>query len=252
MNLIIAIALILCMLAAYEFGRRQGLKYQAEDEGRPPKGIGASEGAVFTILGLLMAFTFYGAESRFDARRHQITAEANAIETAYLRLDLLPADAQPALRTELRRYLELRAALYSDADGSEYRARMVETAALQSSIWTAARAAALRPDAKPSAATVLLPALNEMNDITTVRHASRLDHPPKSIHLMLGMISLVASMLAGFDSAQSRRRSWLHILAFCTVIGLTTYVIIDLEYPRHGLIQLNDPDNALTELQAEM
>jgi hypothetical protein len=35
---------------------------------------------------------------RFDQRRDQIVTEANAIGTAYQRLDLLPADAQPELR----------------------------------------------------------------------------------------------------------------------------------------------------------
>jgi len=50
------------------------------------------------LLGLLLAFTFSGASSRFDARRHLIIEETNAIGTAYLRLGMLPAAAQPALR----------------------------------------------------------------------------------------------------------------------------------------------------------
>ena len=60
------------------------------------KGSGAAEAAVFGLLGLLIAFTFSGAASRFEDRRHLITEEANAIGTAYLRIDLLPGDAQPA------------------------------------------------------------------------------------------------------------------------------------------------------------
>ena len=38
--------------------------------------------------------------------------ETNAIGTAYLRLDLLPADAQPPLRDAFRRYLDSRLAAY--------------------------------------------------------------------------------------------------------------------------------------------
>ncbi len=53
---------------------------------------------MFALLGLLVAFTFSGAASRFEDRRHLISEEANAIGTAYLRLDLLPSDAQPPLR----------------------------------------------------------------------------------------------------------------------------------------------------------
>ena len=51
--------------------------------------------ATLALLGLLIAFTFSGAASRFDARRDLIVTETNAIGTAWLRLDLLPA-AQPA------------------------------------------------------------------------------------------------------------------------------------------------------------
>jgi len=44
------------------------------------------------VLGLLIAFTFSGANRRFDARRQLIVEETNNIGTAYLRLDVLPAD----------------------------------------------------------------------------------------------------------------------------------------------------------------
>jgi hypothetical protein len=63
-------------------------------------------------MGLLIAFTFYGAETRFETRRSLIVDEANAIATAYLRLDLLPEDAQPELRENFREYVKSRLAIY--------------------------------------------------------------------------------------------------------------------------------------------
>lgn len=45
---------------------------------------------------------------RFDTRRHLIVEETNAIGTAYLRLDLLPSDAQAKLRNNFREYVESR------------------------------------------------------------------------------------------------------------------------------------------------
>ena len=41
------------------------------------------------MMGLLLAFTFTGAASRFDQRRELIVQETNSIGTAWLRLDLL-------------------------------------------------------------------------------------------------------------------------------------------------------------------
>ena len=47
-----------------------------------------------------------------QARRVMTADEANAIGTAHLRLDLLSADAQPALREKFRRYTQARLAVY--------------------------------------------------------------------------------------------------------------------------------------------
>ena len=99
---LLAIAgLFLGMLLMCEVGRRIGIRSLSKYPDGLAKGTGAAEAAVFGLLGLLIAFTFSGAATRFEARRHLIVAEANTISTAYLRVDLLPADAG-----ERRRVLE--------------------------------------------------------------------------------------------------------------------------------------------------
>src|SRR5262245_22835515 len=86
------------MLVCLELGRRLGVRRLERDPQGALAGLGAVEGAVFGLYGLLIAFTFSGAPARFDARRQLIAEEANAIGTAYLRIDLLAAESQPALR----------------------------------------------------------------------------------------------------------------------------------------------------------
>src|SRR5678816_3372464 len=92
------------MLACGEIGRRIGSLRVARDPEGLAKGTGAAEAAVFGLLGLLIAFTFSGAASRFEERRHLVTQEANAIGLSLIRIDLLPDDAQPELRRLFRRY----------------------------------------------------------------------------------------------------------------------------------------------------
>src|SRR5258705_11800705 len=97
-----AVVLLLCLLIAMvlflELGRRIGIRRIAVDAEGVKEGSGAVEAAVFGLLGLLLAFTFSGAAERFDTRRHLIVEGANAIGTAYLGMDLLPAEEQPPLR----------------------------------------------------------------------------------------------------------------------------------------------------------
>jgi hypothetical protein len=58
------------MLVLLEVGRRLGLRRIVPDSDVARSGFGVVEGAIFALMGLLIAFTFSGAASRFDMRRH--------------------------------------------------------------------------------------------------------------------------------------------------------------------------------------
>jgi hypothetical protein len=75
---LLALGLLLGMLALLELGRRIGTRRLAQDAEGARAGIGAVEGAIFGLLGLLIAFTFSGAASRFDSRRQLVVEETNA------------------------------------------------------------------------------------------------------------------------------------------------------------------------------
>ena len=59
---------------------------------------------------------------------------------------------------------------------------------------------------------LLLPALNAMFDITTTRTEAMKNHPPSIIFAMIGVLSLAASLLAGYGMAGGKLRSWVHIV----------------------------------------
>jgi hypothetical protein len=178
--------LFLGILLFLEIGRRIAVRRMKEDSGAAGEGVGAVDGAVFALLGLLIAFTFSGASSRFDTRRQLIVEETNNIGTAYLRLDLLPADAQPALRESFRRYLDARIEVYRKLpDMVAAKQELAKANELQQQIWWQAVAAS-RTEGAPSAAPILLlPALNAMIDITTTRTMATLMHPPAVVFVML-------------------------------------------------------------------
>ena len=164
-----AVGLFLGMLAILEVGRRKGMKRLAADPDATRAGTGAVDGAVFALFGLLIAFTFSGAASRFDARRQLIVEEANDIGTAYLRIDLLPADAQPTLRESFRRYLDSRLDTYRkmpDVDAAMQ--EMAKSTKLQDEIWTRS-VAACRARRRPGHHVV--------GRVRSQRHDRYHDHP---------------------------------------------------------------------------
>ena len=66
-----AAELFVGILILFELGRRVGSRRIKEDA-EALSGIGSIESAVLGLLGLLLAFTFYGAAERFDKRRELI------------------------------------------------------------------------------------------------------------------------------------------------------------------------------------
>jgi hypothetical protein len=249
---LIAFGLFLGMLLLVEFGRRMGIRRMAKDPEGARAGIGAVEGAVFGLLGLLIAFTFSGAAIRFDSRRQLIVEETNAIGTAYLRIDLLPPDEQPALRESFRRYVDSRLAVYSKLPDLEAaKAEYAHSAVLLNEIWPRA-VAACHAGASPQAMMLFLTALNQMIDLMTTQTMAHQTHPPEIIFIMLALLALVGSLLAGYGMAGGKTHSWIHIFGFAAVMAVTVFVILDIEYPRLGLIRIDAFDQALVDLRQSM
>jgi hypothetical protein len=250
MGSLVAVGLFVVMMLSVEVGRRVGRQRYATDKDSFADGLGAAEGAIFALLGLLIAFTFSGAASRFEERRHLITQEANDIGTAWLRIDLLPPADQPAMRDLFRRYTDLRIAAYERVrDEASTVAKSAAAQRLQGEIWQLAVAGVRKPEASPGAAQVLLPSLNAMFDIVTTRNTATRNHPPLAIYLLLGVLCAVGSMLFGYSIGPSRNPNWTHRLAFAGIMALAIYVILDLEFPRRGLIRIDGEDQVLVDLR---
>jgi hypothetical protein len=252
----IALLTILGMIAGtlgmLEAGRLIGRRQMERDPESAKASTGAIDGAIFGLLGLLIAFTFSGAAARFDERRALIVEEANCIGTAWLRLDMLPAAAQPPLREKSRQYLDARLSAFRKIpDLAAANAEFKRASALQTEIWTQA-VGACRDSGSQPATMLLLPALNQMFDIATSRTAGVQMHPPTIIYIMLGLLLLAASLLAGVGLSLGRVRSWFHGMAFVLVMTLTVYVIIDFEFPRVGLIRIHGFEQALVDLRQDM
>ena len=248
--LLIALGLFLGMVVLLEVGRRIGIHRRQKDPEGAREGVGAAEGAVFALLGLLIAFTFSGAATRFDQRRSLIVEEANAIGTAYLRVDLVAPDLQPALRDSFRRYLAARLDVYRKIpDMVAVEAALAEMTRLQKDIWGQAVAASRAPGSHPNVTMLLLPALNAMIDITTTRSMATRVHPPAIIFVLLVLLALAAALLAGHGMSTAKTRSWTHVVVFAAAMAVSVYVILDIEYPRLGLIRVDAFDEALEDLR---
>jgi hypothetical protein len=239
------------ILAAIEVGYRTGLRRRARKPDLIRGESKAIETAVFGLMALLIAFIFAGAAVRFDNRRLLIAQEANAIETAYLRLDLLPPESQRALREDFRAYLTGRLAVTRDIpDMKAVNADLEKSAILQRKVWKEAVEATR--GSGTATQTLVLSAMNEMIDISTVRTGGMITHLPFLILTLLLVTILLSSFLTGYSISAYGTRDWLSAIIFAIAVSCATYVTLDYEYPRVGLIRTDAADQMLIQALERM
>jgi hypothetical protein len=249
---ILALGLFVALMVAQILGRWLGARRLAHLGKEETAGQGAVQGAVFALLGLLIAFTFTAAASRFDQRRDLMVQQINAISTAWLRLDLLPAADRTPIRAGLRDYVDgLREAVKLSKEPERFIATVARLRALEGEIWGQA-AEAVNRDGRPQVATLVLPPLNESFDLSTTRLAASRAHVQTGIVALLVGLAVLAGLLAGHGQATTRRPDLMHMLIFAALLSLTLYFIMDFGYPRLGMITLDASDQLFAELRAGM
>ncbi len=232
----------------YRMGKRRLKKYP---EGKS-EGSGAVESSIFGILGLILAFTFTGTLTRYENRTNLVLKEANAIGTAYLRLDLLPKNDRDKLRPLYREYLQSRINLFENYENrplsdSYFRQGLK----LQAQIWGIANAAVLL-DKNPGIMTLVLSSTNDVIDVANERLQANRTHPPIIVYILLFILALASAFLVGQSMSVNQRRPLLYMVVFCVTISAITYIILDLEYPRLGLIKIHLGDKVLVETLENM
>ncbi len=210
-------------LAATRFGRPD------EDERRD---FDLVRGATLTLLGLIIGFSFSMAVSRYDQRKNYEEAEANAIGTEYVRVDLLLAEDAAQARPLLRQYLERRIAFYTATDSRELARLDQETTKLEMQLWSTILRSA---DAKPTPITAL--AVAGMNDVLNSQgytQAAWWNRIPASAWALMGLIAVASNFMVGYGA---RRRS-LFVFALPVVVSFAFLLIADIDSPRGGLIRV--------------
>ena len=250
--IIAAVVIFGGMLAFQEIGWRYGRIPRVAAEHAKREGSGLMDNAVFGLLGLLIGFTFNGATSRFDHRRQLIGKEVNSIGTAWQRIDALPAHLQDSVRVPFRRYVDALVASYQERSwGPEVHLEPPDVARAQDETWSQAVQACMTKEGDP-ARMLLLPGLNEMFGAVEEERFARRIHPPMLIFIILTLTALASAFLAGFAILNGDSRDWIHRIGVAVVISLAIYVILEMEFPRLGLIRVSAADQALVDLRATM
>lgn len=246
MELGIACALLAGLSVALEVGFRLGRRSVRAHEAPSSGQVGAIQGATLGLLGLLLGFSFAGAAARFLERQDLIVQESNAIGTAFLRADLIAdpfrADLKSALAEYVRHRLELSPSIRRGLAPEVHQ----QVAEFHDRIWKAASAGS---SARPETVEVVLPPVNEVIDLHTCRVAAGRKHLPSPVMALLVVCSVLAIGVIGYGCGMSNRRCLIMTGSLAVLIAATLWIIIDLDHPRAGWIQLSDAPLAELKLK---
>lgn len=192
-------------------------------------------GATLTLLGLLIGFSFSMATARYDQRMSLEEAEANAIGTAYVRVDLLGTDDGARLKELLRSYTRLRVQEYTTRDPGSLAAIEARAAAAQGTLWSVARDSALRSPTPLAALSVA--SINDVLNAQGNAQAAWWNRIPLAAWALLVAVSAIACGLVGYAShAGGRLRPMLLLLP--VVVSTALFLIADIDSPRGGVIRV--------------
>ena len=213
--------------------RRRPLKDNERDD------FGVIQAATLTLLALIIGFSFSMAISRYDLRKTYEEAEANAIGTEWVRAGLLPAPDAAKVRSQLRRYTDLRIAFYRTRDEQELQQINNDTSNLQNEMWAAVQTPAL---SQPTPVMAL--AVSGMNDVLNSQgytQAAWWNRIPTSAWGLLIITAICCHVLVGYG-ARGEKMSASLLIVLPLVISISFLLIADIDAPRRGLIRVK-PQN---------
>jgi cbb3-type cytochrome oxidase subunit 3 len=243
----IALAIFFLVIIFYMAGHHFRKRKIAKNPEHAKIELGTINGILMGMLGLLLAFTFGMSNSRFDKRRDVVIEEANDIGTAVLRADLYPDSIRNLLRENFSNYVEARIAFYqAGVKEDEIVKYYLQADNISKILWNIVSA-----DAKTNSTVVrtgqMIPALNAMIDITTTRRAAGESTIPDSIMYFLFFLCLCSSFLIGYDN--KGKTDWTVVLGFSVILSIIILLIVDLDRPRSGFINMDTPNQKIIELR---
>lgn len=236
---LIVLAIFILLLVATEIGFRRGRVIAADLSDTAKSQLSTLQAAVIGLLALLLAFSFAMSESRFEIRQRLVVDEADAIGTASLRSRLLPEPYNSEVAKLLRQYLDTRIAYREAAtDTVEVNDAIARAKTEQRELWSEAVTAVKTNPSSPLYA-LFISSLNDAFDLEAKRTAARENHVPAIVFYLLFFVGAVSMLLVGLGAGVGNRRHLAFTASVSILICLVILVIIDLDRPRRGLIEVS-------------
>jgi len=239
-SIVITMVLFGLIVVMNEVGFRAGRYVQGNTDTEIKALTGSIQASVLGLLALLLGFTFNMSMQRYDARSMALIDEVNSIGTAMLRMELIPERFHQPASDAFDEYIEQRVAVgqVDLTEREERRGYNQRIAELQGELWALATAAA-EEDPRPITTGAFSTALTQLIDAQGKRHALLQMHVPEVVLILLFIVFIASGGILGYSAGLSGKRVIGPITLVALLISLIVFIIIDLDRPKRGLIQVD-------------
>jgi ABC-type nitrate/sulfonate/bicarbonate transport system substrate-binding protein len=234
-------AMVALAMLAIEIGFLLGKRNRGRVRDEQVTPISTVVGAVLAMMAFVIAFTFGSANTRFDARKAALLDDVTAIQTAYLRANLIPEPQRTTVRSLLRDYVQARAGIvYAYGQPETLRLVQQRAKASQELMWSHVEALAEK-QGETKAYVLFTRSLNDVFNLHTKRVVLGAYYRiPPAMWLALIFASGVAMFAVGFQfGIGGNQRIHAAQLALAITFALVMVLAFDLDRAGEGLVAVN-------------
>lgn len=226
-----ALGMFALLVTAFAIGRRLGKRHPDEH----PQ-LGVVQGATLGMMGLLLGFSFSGAMTRMAGREELLVRHANALGTMHLRTQLAGAQRE-SMQTTVREYASVVLQAFDRPGTEAAKAAQARLTDLEARLWSDVT---MQATAQPAQAMLFVPVANELIDVRAARIAATQRHLPALVLAVLLVCASLSVGTIGYGMAGGRKSLIPPAIALIGLMAAVLWVVIDLDYPRYGLIHISD------------
>jgi Protein of unknown function (DUF4239) len=197
------------------------------------------------LLSLLLGFSLPMAVPHYEQRRQLMVGEANAIETADQRAEMLPEPFRSKILQLMREYVDARIEFGRNADGPELqvsidRAKHIQNEMVEQSVMLVQQS--------PNVVTpIFVQSLGTLEELREQRIAADERRIPEEIWLVLGLMAVLTCFVVGFGM---RRRLLLAMFAVPLMVAIVLSLVSELDNPRTGFVRVGQ--ESMERLQLDL
>lgn len=201
--------------------------------------------SIMGLLALILGFSFSMAVTRFEKRRELAVQEANAISTAYFRVQALKEIQGINVKDLYKTYVDRRIATY---ESNNWDQSIQDTFQLEKKIKDHFLEVSKNERGALESAYVM--SMTEMFDAANERNFALVKPLPTAIYLVIFIFACISVCVLNFDRGYTQNipqwRSGIIVVLFTIIF----YLVYDLDHPRKGIIQISQ--DAMIQLRQSM